>query len=74
MKGRRLVALDLDTGLVGFNPRPREGATEVLAAEDRQKIVSIHAPVKGRLPFVEAPGASGKCFNPRPREGATYPS
>ena len=33
---------------IRFNPRPREGATDQEEAADTIRIVSIHAPVKGR--------------------------
>ena len=32
-----------------FNPRPREGATTEVVASSTKQLVSIHAPVKGRL-------------------------
>ena len=36
-----------------FNPRPREGATlRDYGAEGQIGLVSIHAPVKGRPPFL----------------------
>ena len=37
--------------LTGFNPRPREGATDSNEVTAGQRLVSIHAPVKGRLWF-----------------------
>ena len=37
------------TWSTGFNPRPREGATQGLANRRRGYDVSIHAPAKGRL-------------------------
>ena len=47
MKGRphnmRQALIDL-----GFNPRPREGATRQLVFPAQPEMVSIHAPVKGR--------------------------
>ena len=56
--------------IMGFNPRPREGATPDVAAQVGGRMVSIHAPVKGRpSPFARGDGRKG--FNPRPREGAT---
>ena len=53
-----------------FNPRTREGATYADKYEDGSYMVSIHAPVRVRLPplFIQA---YKKCFNPRTREGAT---
>ena len=60
----------LEAGVVGFNPRPREGATRSPWGQLISKCVSIHAPVKGRLRGrVHCPPTFG--FNPRPREGAT---
>ena len=53
-----------------FNPRPREGATYRYYLSLGLNLVSIHAPVKGRLKrknFL----LCRICFNPRPREGAT---
>ena len=38
--------------LCRFNPRAREGATDVLAEIKRIYDVSIHAPVKARPPFL----------------------
>ena len=55
----------------GFNPRPREGATEVGGLCHDGVGVSIHAPVKGR-PLPGRPWFMLTCFNPRPREGATF--
>ena len=56
---------------ISFNPRPREGATQGDLQYDAHRIVSIHAPVKGRLLPPGLSAATALCFNPRPREGAT---
>ena len=36
-----------------FNPRPREGATLATRGDQNSIDVSIHAPVRGRLPIDE---------------------
>ena len=56
--------------MTGFNPRPREGATTALGNHMFTELVSIHAPVKGRL-YLWFFFFLFLCFNPRPREGAT---
>ena len=48
MKGRRRGAVR-STTVLGFNPRPREGATGGDGSSCYSYSVSIHAPVKGRL-------------------------
>ena len=53
-----------------FNPRTREGATVGASATVRSQSVSIHAPVKVRLPRLKDITVCF-CFNPRTREGAT---
>ena len=58
---------------MSFNPRPREGATRAYRVRFSRSLVSIHAPVKGRLRAV-IPIPEGGSFNPRPREGATISS
>ena len=58
---------------LGFNPRPRVGATEGVARRAHWELVSIHAPVWGRqtrMPFI----LLNSSFNPRPRVGATVVS
>jgi len=40
--------------VASFNPRPCEGATDRAAVADRGRLVSIHAPVKGRRVTSEA--------------------
>ena len=54
-----------------FNPRPCEGATIGMTPLGAAAMVSIHAPVKGRLSRLHQhrPKMS---FNPRPCEGATW--
>ncbi len=47
VKGRLFLTFPTFFSL-GFNPRPREGATAATYAAARAEIVSIHAPVKGR--------------------------
>ncbi len=56
--------------LVGFYPRPREGATRQNDKRNDGINVSIRAPVKGR-PGVYPPRPARHGFYPRPREGAT---
>ncbi len=51
-----------------FYPRPREGATPQQHRFPRLGLVSIRAPVKGRLNSRSA-CIRTKCFYPRPREG-----
>ena len=53
-----------------FNPRPHAGATSSSTAAFFKFIISIHAPMRGRLPVLIL-GASGSDFNPRPHAGAT---
>ena len=55
---------------VGFNPRPREGATTRVLVRPTLTQVSIHAPVKGRH-VATLTLLPTRRFNPRPREGAT---
>ncbi|CAI3233315.1 hypothetical protein DWUX_1348 [Desulfovibrio diazotrophicus] len=59
--------------LRSFNPRPREGATRQRTVLSASPSVSIHAPVKGRLPATQIMFGYTR-FNPRPREGATCAS
>ena len=48
MRGRRPVKHGHTTAWIGFNPRPREGATSIRTALSISRIVSIRAPVRGR--------------------------
>ena len=54
-----------------FNPRTREGATKKKKEAEKNKRVSIHAPVRVRLLLVRRRTTNDHCFNPRTREGAT---
>ena len=49
----------------GFNPRPREGATIKELESALGLIVSIHAPVKGRL-TLKVTGHKGTMFQSTP--------
>src|SRR5271157_1884892 len=57
-----------------FNPRPREGATRLDRPLFFGRLVSIHAPAKGRLSILPLISCQRGGFNPRPREGATKQS
>ena len=56
---------------VGFNPRPREGATTRSAAIGRARQFQSTPPRRGDDRQSRLPLAPMRCFNPRPREGAT---
>ena len=53
-----------------FNPRPLAGATMFAQACTRLTIISIHAPLRGRL-YEKCHLHPGHHFNPRPLAGAT---
>ena len=53
-----------------FNPRPLAGATKPPTWAERLIVISIHAPLRGRLPSHSGP-PGGPDFNPRPLAGAT---
>ena len=58
----------------GFNPRAREGATQLTHVGRAAGVVSTHAPVKARRALGHQPLPVGTSFNPRAREGATLPT
>ena len=58
-------------GFQGFDPRPRERATESLRFPTSGAKVSIHALVRGRLPLGQSITFRVGGFDPRPRERAT---
>ena len=60
---------DHSSTILSFNPRPREGGDSVLGRRQRDRLVSIHAPVKGATGGWRPPAGWGRSFNPRPREG-----
>jgi len=62
-------ALAYDSGFQSTPPRRGDG--RVVMQKMRERMVSIHAPAKGRRPIVTCPRFGPLGFNPRPREGAT---
>ena len=53
-----------------FNPRSREGSDVNLDADDKDWVISIHAPAKGATRPVFLPDNAVFHFNPRSREGS----
>ena len=53
-----------------FQSTPPYGGDHLLAVSFRTLIISIHAPIRGRLPKLQQTAAS-HYFNPRPHTGAT---
>ena len=58
--------------LWNFNPRPLAGATDTTKGTAESTIISIHAPLRGRLPQETIPIQGVLYFNPRPLAGATH--
>ena len=54
-----------------FNPRPLAGATYVDQDGKAKRLISIHAPLRGRQSYFSAPAGAAN-FNPRPLAGATF--
>ena len=57
-----------------FNPRPHAGATLISNKQTLPKVISIHAPMRGRLYDMMDHRPRGAYFNPRPHAGATTTS
>ena len=70
LAGATRFSMTLPTILTDFNPRPLAGATIVLQYVHKLIVISIHAPLRGRL-GTSIPHLCSLYFNPRPLAGAT---
>ena len=66
--GGRQTHPDSQAKIDRFNPRPRTGGDQKVAAQEAARLVSIHAPARGATPAY-AGIRTGGSFNPRPRTG-----
>ena len=56
-----------------FNPRSRGGSDFIIAVDDLDSIISIHAPAEGATLMYFSPHLSEYYFNPRSRGGSDLP-